>query len=66
MVGRPWRRTGRCRLVVVDMFVYRDESHVAESCAEVLTPMLRREPRKPGCLADSPGAACSSAWYWLS
>lgn len=42
--------TGRCPLVVVDTFVYRDESHVAESCAEALTPVLRRELKKPGML----------------
>ncbi|MFD7409420.1 hypothetical protein ACFV7R_43910 [Streptomyces sp. NPDC059866] len=36
--------------VVGDTFVYRDESHVAESYAEALTPVLRQELRKPGML----------------
>ncbi|MGP4084407.1 hypothetical protein [Streptomyces sp. KR55] len=36
--------------VVGDTFVYRDESHVAESYAEALTPVLRQELRKLGML----------------
>ncbi|MEV5384415.1 hypothetical protein [Streptomyces sp. NPDC052721] len=37
-------------LVIGDRFVYRDASHVAESYAEALTPVLRQELRKPGRL----------------
>ncbi|MFE6520642.1 acyltransferase family protein [Streptomyces sp. NPDC057794] len=34
---------GRCPVVVGDTFVYRDESHVAESYAEALAPVLEAE-----------------------
>ncbi|MFF3820447.1 acyltransferase family protein [Streptomyces bluensis] len=49
---KPWLcpATGGCPLVVGDTFVYRDESHVAESYAEALTPVLRQELRKLGML----------------
>jgi hypothetical protein len=43
------------------MFVYRDESHVADPYAEALPLVLRQELRKLGMLGG--GAA---AWYWLS
>jgi hypothetical protein len=60
--GRPETlavpRDGQVSLVVGDTFVYRDESHVTESYAEALTPVLRQELR--GCSAGSPGAACSA------
>jgi hypothetical protein len=35
-------------LVVGDTFVPRDESHIAESCAEALTPVLCQGLRKRG------------------
>ncbi|WP_432043069.1 acyltransferase family protein [Streptomyces cadmiisoli] len=46
----PWfcAPGGRCPLVVGDTFVYRDESHVAESYAAALTPLLERELRPTG------------------
>ncbi|MER6437126.1 acyltransferase family protein [Streptomyces sp. NPDC001185] len=47
---KPWLcpPRGRCPFVVGDTFVYRDESHVAESYAEALTPVLRQELRASG------------------
>ncbi|MFE0801348.1 acyltransferase family protein [Streptomyces sp. NPDC058812] len=44
----PWLcpQAGRCPAVVGDAFVYRDESHVAESYAQALTPVLRQEIRE--------------------
>lgn len=44
---RPWLcpPAGTCPLVVGDTFAYRDESHVAESYAEALTPVLWQELR---------------------
>ncbi|MEU6553430.1 acyltransferase family protein [Streptomyces sp. NPDC046915] len=60
---KPWLcpRSGKCPVVVGDTFVYRDESHVAESCAEALTPVLRqelrRELREPALLGDPAEAA---------
>ncbi|MFC7983682.1 acyltransferase family protein [Streptomyces sp. NPDC057336] len=47
---RPWlcSRAGRCPAVVADTFVYRDESHVAESYARALAPVLREELRELG------------------
>ncbi|MFD8726034.1 SGNH hydrolase domain-containing protein [Streptomyces sp. NPDC059629] len=49
---KPWLcpRSGRCPVVVGDMFVYRDESHIAEAYAEALTPVLRQELRRLGML----------------
>ncbi|MEV7148947.1 acyltransferase family protein [Streptomyces sp. NPDC093084] len=39
---KPWLcpTRGRCPLVVGDTFVYRDESHLAESYAKALTPLF--------------------------
>ncbi|MEU0805729.1 acyltransferase family protein [Streptomyces sp. NPDC005970] len=38
--------TGRCPVTVGDTFVYRDESHLAESYVAALTPVLRQELRR--------------------
>ncbi|MEV5384459.1 acyltransferase family protein [Streptomyces sp. NPDC052721] len=50
---KPWLcpRSGRCPVVVGDTFVYRDESHMAESYAVALTPVLRQELQELGILA---------------
>ncbi|WMI61055.1 SGNH hydrolase domain-containing protein [Streptomyces rochei] len=47
---RPWLcpPRGGCPTVVADTFVYRDESHVAESYARALAPVVREEFRKLG------------------
>jgi peptidoglycan/LPS O-acetylase OafA/YrhL len=47
---KPWLcpQAGRCPVVVGDTFVYRDGSHVAESYAQALTPVLRQEIRELG------------------
>lgn len=46
----PWLcpRSGRCPVVVGDTFVYRDESHMAETYAGALAPVLGQELRKLG------------------
>jgi hypothetical protein len=46
----PWLcpRSGRCPVAVDDTFVYRDESHLAESYAGALAPVLGQELRKLG------------------
>ncbi|MEV8545271.1 SGNH hydrolase domain-containing protein [Streptomyces sp. NPDC051572] len=46
----PWLcpRSGRCPVVVGDTFVYRDESHMAETCAGALAPILGQELEKLG------------------
>ncbi len=51
---KPWLcpRSGGCPVVVGDTFVYRDESHLAESYAEALAPVLRQELRKQGMTGD--------------
>ncbi|MGC5038122.1 acyltransferase family protein [Streptomyces sp. DT190] len=45
----PWlcARAGRCPVVVQDTFVYRDESHVAESYAAALAPVLEQRLTRP-------------------
>ncbi len=47
---RPWLcpPRGGCPTVVADTFVYRDESHVAESYARALAPVVREAFRKLG------------------
>ncbi|MFD5383554.1 acyltransferase family protein [Streptomyces sp. NPDC127074] len=51
---RPWLcpRSGGCPVAVGDTFVYRDESHLAESYVEALAPVLRQELRKQGVTDD--------------
>ncbi|WP_405972521.1 acyltransferase family protein [Streptomyces sp. NBC_00988] len=46
----PWLcpRSGRCPVVVDDTFVYRDESHMAETYAGALAPVLGQELEKLG------------------
>ncbi|MCX4993587.1 acyltransferase family protein [Streptomyces sp. NBC_00568] len=48
----PWlcRPQGRCPLVVGDTFAYRDESHLAESFAQALIPVLHQELRALGLI----------------
>ncbi|MER6345297.1 acyltransferase family protein [Streptomyces sp. NPDC001595] len=55
----PWLcpTAGRCPAVVEDTFVYRDESHVAESYAEALTPVFRAELRRLGITGGPHGSA---------
>ncbi|WP_043679594.1 acyltransferase family protein [Streptomyces xylophagus] len=50
---KPWLcpRSGNCPVVVGDTFVYRDDSHMAETYAEALTPVLGQELRKLGILS---------------
>ncbi|MFC5203584.1 acyltransferase family protein [Streptomyces sp. NPDC048448] len=60
----PWLcGTGGCPVVVGDTFVYRDDSHLTESYAEALAPVLGREmtalygadlTRHPGRVTESP------------
>ena len=47
---KPWLcpRAGRCPVAVDDTFVYRDESHLAESYAGALAPVLDQELRRLG------------------
>ncbi|AEM85538.1 acyltransferase family protein [Streptomyces violaceusniger] len=51
---KPWLcpRSGGCPVAVGDTFVYRDESHLAETYVEALAPVLRQELRKPGLTGD--------------
>lgn len=51
---KPWLcpRSGGCPVAVGDTFVYRDESHLAESYVEALAPVLRQELRKQGATGD--------------
>ncbi|MFE5122819.1 SGNH hydrolase domain-containing protein [Streptomyces sp. NPDC056669] len=51
---KPWLcpRSGGCPVAVGDTFVYRDESHLAESYVEALAPVLRQELRKQGVTGD--------------
>jgi hypothetical protein len=49
-------------VVVGDTFVYRDESHMAESYAEVLTPVLRQRVRRlVGGPPDAAAVGCSAS-----
>lgn len=60
----PWLcGTGGCPVVVGDTFVYRDDSHLTESYAEALAPVLGREmtalygadlTRRPGRATEPP------------
>ncbi|MFE1199866.1 acyltransferase family protein [Streptomyces olivaceoviridis] len=47
---QPWLcpPRGKCPSVVADTFVYRDESHMAESYVEALTPVLRQRVERLG------------------
>ncbi|MGY1503586.1 acyltransferase family protein [Streptomyces sp. QTS52] len=47
---KPWLcpRSGYCPVVVGDTFVYRDESHMAETFAGALAPVLQQELGKVG------------------
>lgn len=50
---KPWLcpSSGRCPVAVGDTFVYRDESHMAETYAEALTPVLGQELREQGIVS---------------
>ena len=50
---KPWLcpGSGNCPVAVRDTFVYRDESHLAETYAEALTPVLGQELREQGLVS---------------
>jgi peptidoglycan/LPS O-acetylase OafA/YrhL len=50
---KPWLcpGSGNCPVAVRDTFVYRDESHMAETYAEALTPVLGQELRSLGVIS---------------
>lgn len=60
----PWLcGTGGCPVVVGDTLVYRDDSHLSETYAEAVAPVLGREltalygddlSRRPGLVPESP------------